>query len=121
MAVAHCPGLDRSGHIRTCPTDYSIPDGLRPEWCSPPASPTRTSATPAGTDLPQLDVAWDFHGTSPNAVPFVEGRRAATLSLSFVHRDKWKFGVGYTRFWGGGSDNLMQDRDFLSMITSVSF
>jgi hypothetical protein len=44
-----------------------------------------------------------------------------TLSLNFNRSDKWKAGIGYTRFSGGGGNNVMKDRDFLSVITSLSF
>ena len=71
---------------------------------------------------PQVDFAHDVHGTSPNALPFVQGRRALTLSLNF-ERDssKWKFNVGATKFWGGGANNLAIDRDFLFTSLSHSF
>lgn len=71
---------------------------------------------------PQVDFAHDVHGTSPNALPFVQGRRALTLSLNF-ERDssKWKVNVGATRFWGGGANNLAIDRDFFFTSMSHSF
>jgi hypothetical protein len=71
---------------------------------------------------PQLDFAHDVHGTSPNAVPFVQGRKAMTLSLNFDRdNSKWKVNVGATRFWGGGANNLLIDRDFLFASMSRSF
>ncbi len=71
---------------------------------------------------PQLDFAHDVHGTSPNALPFVEGRKALTLSLNFDRdNSKWKVNVGATRFWGGGSNNLAIDRDMVFASMSHSF
>jgi hypothetical protein len=121
VAVAHYPGLDRSGRIPYLLTDYSLPDRTSAGMVISTGLTYANVGDSGWNMMPQLDVAWDFHGTSPNAVPFVEGRKAATLSLNFNRSDKWKAGIGYTRFWGGGGNNLMRDRDFLSVITSVSF
>ena len=71
---------------------------------------------------PQLDFAHDVRGTSPNAVPFVQGRKALTLSLNFDRdNSKWKANVGVTSFWGGGSNNLVIDRAFFFTSMSRSF
>ncbi len=121
VAVAHYPGLDRSGRIPYLLTDYSLPDKTSAGLVFSTGLTYANVGDSGWNMLPQLDVAWDFHGTSPNAVPFIEGRKATTISLNFNRRDKWKAGIGYTRFWGGGGNNLMKDRDFLSLVTSVSF
>lgn len=121
LAVAHYPGLDLSGRVPYLLTDYTLPDKTSAGYV---ISTGLTYANVAGSGwnmMPQLDIAHDFSGTSPNAVPFVDGRKAVTLSLNFNRSDKWKAGIGYTRYWGGGGNNLMKDRDFLQMITSVSF
>lgn len=121
IAVAHYPGLDRSGRIPYLLTDYSLPDKTSAGLVFSTGLTYANVGDTGWNVLPQLDVAWDFHGTSPNATPFVEGRKATTISLNFNRSDKWKAGIGYTRFWGGGGNNLMRDRDFLSVVTSVSF
>ena len=75
-----------------------------------------------GDLAPQVDFAHDVHGTSPNALPFIEGRKALTLSLNFDRDNgKWKVNVGATRFWGGGSNNLAIDRDLFFASMSRSF
>lgn len=121
VAVAHFPSLDRSGRIPYLLTDYSLPDKTSAGMVFSTGLTYANVADSGWNVLPQLDVAWDFKGTSPNAAPFVEGRKAATLSLNFNRSDKWKAGIGYTRYWGGGGNNLMKDRDFLSVVGSVSF
>lgn len=121
VAVTMYPNLDMSGTI-----PYSLPNY---------ALPTRTSwgyVLEAGlnypnlfdtgvTFTPQIDWAHDVHGTSPNAIPFVQGRKALTLSLLFNYRDKWKGGVQVVTFTGGGDNNTMRDRDFVSANISYSF
>ena len=121
MAVTMYPNLDKSGA-----TPYSLPNY---------ALPTRTSwgyVLEAGlnypnwldsgvTFTPQIDWAHDVRGTSPNAIPFVEGRKALTLSLLFNYRDKWKSAVQFVQFMGGGDNNMMRDRDFVSASVSYSF
>ncbi|MCD6672916.1 MAG: DUF1302 domain-containing protein [Burkholderiaceae bacterium] len=121
VAVAHYPGLDRSGRIPYLLTDYTLPDKTSAGMVFSTGLTYANVGNSGWNVLPQLDVAWDFHGTSPNAAPFIEGRKATTISLNFNRSDKWKAGIGYTRFWGGGGNNLMKDRDFLSLVTSVSF
>ena len=121
VALTMYPGLDKSGA-----TPYSLPNyGL----------PTRTSwgyVLEAGlnypnwlnsgfTFTPQLDWAHDVNGTSPNAIPFVQGRKALTLSLLFNYRERWKSAVQFVRFSGGGDNNVMRDRDFVAASVSYSF
>ena len=73
------------------------------------------------TLTPQIDFAHDVKGTAPNALPFVEGRKAVTLSLFANYRDRWKGALQYANFSGGGDNNLMRDRDFLAASVSYSF
>ncbi|MOA42457.1 hypothetical protein D3C78_1645060 [compost metagenome] len=73
------------------------------------------------TVTPQLDFSHDVKGTTPNAMPFVEGRKSLTSSLLFNYRDSWKGGLQWVRYWGGGDNNLMADRDFISGNISYSF
>ena len=121
VAVAHYPSLDRSGRIPYLLTDYSLPDKTSAGFVFSTGLTYANVGDTGWNVIPQLDVAHDFSGTSPNAVPFIEGRTAVTVSLNFNRSDKWKAGIGYTRYSGGGGNNLMKDRDFLSVITSVSF
>jgi hypothetical protein len=71
--------------------------------------------------LPQIDFTHDVSGTTPNALPFVEGRKSAAFSLNFDRESKWKANLGVTRFWGGGTNNLMRDRDFAFGSISYTF
>lgn len=70
---------------------------------------------------PQFDFAHDVKGISPNALPFVEGRKSAFLGLNFDVKSVWKAQVGYSTFWGGGLSNQLRDRDFFGASISYSF
>jgi hypothetical protein len=70
---------------------------------------------------PQIDLLYDIHGTSPNTIPFVEGRLAVTPSLNFEYLNKWRASISYTSFAGGGTNNLMSDRDYFAVTFSYAF
>lgn len=119
--VTRYPGLDTSGKVPYALPDYSLPD--RTSW---------GYVTEIGVNYPdlfgtgvvltpQLDFSHDVKGTTPNAMPFVEGRKSLTASLLFNYRDRWKGGLQWVQYWGGGDNNLMADRDFLSGNISYSF
>ena len=73
------------------------------------------------TATPIIDFYHDVKGTAPNTIPFVEGRKALALGLNFDYHNKWKVGLGYSNFFGGGNLNLMRDRDIASMTVSYTF
>ncbi|PMY73363.1 MULTISPECIES: DUF1302 domain-containing protein [unclassified Pseudomonas] len=121
LVVVRYPGLDTSGKVPYVLPDYSLPD--RTSW---------GYVTEVGINYPdlfgsgvvvtpQLDFSHDVNGTAPNAMPLVEGRRSLTTSLLLNYRDRWKGGLQWVRYWGGGDNNLMADRDFLSGSLSYSF
>ena len=73
------------------------------------------------TMSPIIDFYHDVQGTSPNTIPFVEGRKALAGALVFDYHNKWKVTVGYSTFFGGGNLNLMRDRDVASAAVYYSF
>lgn len=120
-AVTHYPGLDTSGVTPYILPDYSLPD--KTSWgYVVEAALNYPNVWGSGVTLtPQVDWYHDVNGTTPNALPFVEGRKALTLSLFANYRDNWKGGIQWVSFKGGGGNNLMRDRDFLSASVSYSF
>ena len=70
---------------------------------------------------PVLDFYHDFSGTTPNALPFVEDRKSVFLGVTADYNNFYKFQVGYTSYFGGGSSNIMRDRDFLGLSASIGF
>jgi Protein of unknown function (DUF1302) len=120
-AVAYYPDLDETGSTPYLLPNYDLP--TRMSWGYVlEASLNYPNAFDSGfTITPQIDYAHDVRGTSPNTIPFVEGRKAITYSLFFNRRDTWKAGVQYVRFFGGGDNNVMLDHDFLSASISRSF
>ncbi|GAB4435554.1 MAG: DUF1302 domain-containing protein [Rhodocyclaceae bacterium] len=120
LAVAHYPKLDRSGAIPYLLSNYEMPD--KTSWGYVfELGITYPHAFLGINVTPQIDFSHWFSGTSPNAIPFVEGAKSLMLSLNFDYQSKWKGQLAYTGFWGGGQNNLLRDRDFLSMSVSYSF
>ncbi len=122
LAFTYYPKLDRSGAVPYLLPNYELPTkGSFGYVLSTFLSYPHLGGGEWNVS-PQLDFSHDVHGTSPNALPFVQGRKALTLSLN-LDRDnsKWKVNVGATRFWGGGSNNLAIDRDFFFASMSRSF
>lgn len=120
-AVAHYPGLDTSGVTPYFLPDYSLPDKTSWGYVVEAALNYPNVGGSGVTLTPQIDWYHDVDGTTPNALPFVEGRKALTLSLFANYRDAWKGAIQWVNFHGGGANNLMRDRDFLSASISYSF
>ncbi len=77
-----------------------------------------------GTDwnLTQITVfTHDVGGISPNALPFVKGRKSLFVGFNFDKDATWKMQFGYTAFFGGGLNNIIRDRDNVSASLSYSF
>jgi hypothetical protein len=115
------PNLDLSGRVPYLLTTYDLPDKTSYGYVFEMAV-VYPDAFGSGVNLtPQLDFFHDVNGTSPNAIPFIEGRKALALALNFDYQSKWRGQLGYTFFWGGTDNNLLRDRDFLSASVSYSF
>ncbi|MDH4561799.1 DUF1302 domain-containing protein [Pseudomonas sp. BN411] len=119
--VAHYPDLDTSGRTPYFLPDYSLPDKTSWGYVAEIGINYPDLFGTGITVTPQLDFSHDVNGTTPNAMPFVEGRKSLTTSLLFNYRDRWKGGLQWVQYWGGGGNNLMADRDFLSGNLSYSF
>ena len=119
--VAHYPDLDTSGETPYFLPDYSLPDKTSWGYVTELGINYPNLFDSGITVTPQLDFAHDVNGTTPNALPFIEGRKSLTTSLLFNYRDRWKGGLQWVQYWGGGDNNLMADRDFLSGNISYSF
>lgn len=120
LAVAHYPDLDRSGAIPYLLPNYTMPD--KTSWGYVFEMGITYPQAFLGLNVtPQIDFSHWFSGTSPNAIPFVDGAKSLMLSLNFDYQSKWRGQIAYTGFWGGGQNNLLRDRDFLSMSVSYSF
>lgn len=121
VAAAYYPNLDLSGKFPYLLPNYELPTKLStgvvaelgivyPHWLGSPVNFT-----------PQIDVAYDISGISPNTIPFVKGRVAVTPSFNFEYLNKWKAQLAYTSFAGGAGNNLLRDRDYVAFNVSYSF
>lgn len=119
--VTHYPDLDTSGKTPYLLPDYSLPDKTSWGYVAEMGINYPNAFGSGITLTPQLDFYHDVNGTTPNASPFVEGRKSLTSALLFNYRDRWKGGLQWVQYWGGGDNNLMTDRDFISGNISYSF
>ncbi len=71
---------------------------------------------------PRLAFNHDVQGVTPGpGGNFIEGRKQVTMGVSFDYQARWRFGIDYTNFFGGGINNLLSDRDFVAVSGSYSF
>jgi hypothetical protein len=121
VAAAYYPTLDFSGKFPYLLPNYELPTKFSsgtvfelgvvyPHWLGSPVNFT-----------PQIDIAYDISGISPNTIPFVKGRLGVTPSLNFEYLNKWRAQFAYTSFAGGAGNNLLRDRDYVSFNISYSF
>lgn len=121
VAVTHYPELDLSGAVPYLLNNYAMPD--KTSW-GYVAEVSLTYANVFGsgwTATPIVDFYHDVKGTSPNTIPFVEGRKALALGVTFDYHNQWKVGFGYSNFFGGGNLNLLRDRDVATATVSYTF
>lgn len=70
---------------------------------------------------PRFSFAHDVNGISPGpGGAFIEDRMALTLGLGFQYRINTEW-TSYTRYFGAGRYNLINDRDFLAANLKYSF
>jgi hypothetical protein len=71
---------------------------------------------------PRFSFAHDVSGVSPGpGGNFIEGRKALTVGFGFQYRINWEWDVSYTRYFGAGRYNLLNDRDFVAANIKYSF
>lgn len=64
----------------------------------------------------------DVNGVTPTPiVNFVEGRRQLNSILSVNYLQAWNFDLGYAMYFGGGPQNLVNDRDYVDFAIKYSF
>jgi hypothetical protein len=77
----------------------------------------------AGINLsPSISWQHDVNGTTPSPIGnFVDGRKAVSLGLRAAFLEQWVADLSYSAFFGGGTFNLVRDRDFVSISIKYSF
>ncbi|MDP3856493.1 MAG: DUF1302 family protein [Stagnimonas sp.] len=80
------------------------------------------SVLPGISLRPTVTWAHDVNGTSPGpAGNFVQGRQQADLLVETRYKSDLSVSTGYTWFTGGGSYNLLRDRDYLQLFVRYQF
>jgi hypothetical protein len=71
---------------------------------------------------PRLSWAHDVSGISPGpGGNFLEGRKALTIGFGFNYQFNLEWDFAYTKYFGAGRYNLINDRDFLAANIKYSF
>lgn len=71
---------------------------------------------------PTLRFDHDVRGVTPTPITnFVEDRRLISASVAGFYLQSWSLEAGYTRYFGAGRFNLLQDRDFMSLVAKYAF
>jgi hypothetical protein len=64
----------------------------------------------------------DVSGVAPGpGGNFIEDRKAATIGITANYQNAWSGDLSYTRYFGAGRHNLINDRDFLAANVKYSF
>ena len=69
-------------------------------------------------------VSWgqDVSGNSPAPLSnYLEGRQTLSLAADFVFQNRYTLNLQYVNYSGGGTQNLLSDRDFFSTTLKFSF
>lgn len=77
----------------------------------------------AGVNLsPSLGFTHDVSGNTPLPLGnYVNGRKSVTIAAEFTFQNQWAFELRYVNFFGGGTYNLLADRDYVATTLKYSF
>ncbi len=70
---------------------------------------------------PRIGWSHDVSGISPLGGPFLEDRKAITFGLAANYLSSWTADFSYTNYFGAGSYNTINDRDFIGFNVKYSF
>jgi hypothetical protein len=72
--------------------------------------------------LPSVSWGQDVSGNSPAPLSnYLEGRQTLSLAADFVFQNRYTLNLQYVNYSGGGTQNLLSDRDFFSTTLKFSF
>jgi hypothetical protein len=77
----------------------------------------------AGINIaPRVVFAHDVKGITPDPLfMFIEGRKSASLGLTFDYQSRWSADLSYNGFFGGvGTTNKLEDHDYVSFSIKYS-
>ena len=80
------------------------------------------SIAPGISLQPFIILAHDVKGIAPGpGENFIEGRKSFSVNFEIRYKNNWAFFPGYAWFTGGGSQNLLRDRDTASFYLRYQF
>lgn len=119
--VTYFPGLKPLGGIPWSLPAYNLPDQVSAGYVLE-STVTYPNAFNSGFNWsPQIDWSHGVFGNSPNSIPWQSGVKAGTLTLNLNQQNRITASLAYTWFFGGGSQNLSIDRDFLGLSVGYNF
>jgi len=72
--------------------------------------------------LPTIAFTHDVSGVTPLPLGnFIPGRKSITVGAEFNYMNNWAFDLKFVKFFGGGSYNLLSDRDYVAATLKYSF
>ncbi|MEE4244346.1 MAG: DUF1302 domain-containing protein [Kangiellaceae bacterium] len=71
---------------------------------------------------PRLVYQHDVEGNTPAPISnFIEDRKALAVGARFDYQQTWVIDFAYNQYFGAGTQNLISDRDFVSLTASYAF
>jgi hypothetical protein len=70
---------------------------------------------------PRFSFAHDVTASPRPGRQLHRGRKALTVGLGFQYQINWEWDLSYTRYFGAGRYNLINDRDFVAANIKYSF
>jgi hypothetical protein len=71
---------------------------------------------------PSVAFVHDVSGNTPNPLGnFIENRQSLNVSVEVVWQNRWSAEFRYVNFYGGGTQNLLSDRDFFATTLKYAF
>jgi len=71
---------------------------------------------------PSVAFVHDVSGNTPNPLGnFIENRQSLNVSVEVVWQNRWSAEFRYVNFYGGGTQNLLADRDFFATTLKYAF
>lgn len=119
--ATYFPGLKPLGGIPWSLPAYNVPDKVSAGYVIE-STVTYPNAFNSGFNWsPQIDWSHGVYGNSPNSIPWQSGVKAGTLTLNLNRQNRITASLAYTWYFGGGSQNLARDRDFVSASVAYNF
>lgn len=73
------------------------------------------------TITPRVSFSHDIVGNTPGLTPFIHQRKSFSVGVQVDYLQVWQFDLAYTNNFGAGTQNLLADRDFVTLSLTRGF